>query len=210
MSKGTSHCASHSEIMNDETSTGSVGNVSGSATQVRNGKVSKDDASCSVNGVGCPRTGMAIVPVKVKRKGSETAIITYIFLDSGSSSTFCTESLMKQLSIDGLKTRIALTTLEKKGSLVESYLVRDLIISDLVENNFIALPVLYTRTEIQRTIFKPRKMLICGSTWAEFTCLMSVRRSACCQATSQWPTTHSRSKTVNMEVYVPQEPASAG
>ena len=98
-----------------------------------------------------PRTGLAIVPVKVKRKGSDAAIITYSFLDSGSSSTFCTESLMKQLGIDGLKTRIFLTTLEKKGSLVDSYLVRDLVISDLDENNFIALPVLYTRTEIPVT-----------------------------------------------------------
>ena len=75
----------------------------------------------------------------------------YAFLDSGSISTFCTESLMKQLGIDGLKTRISLTTLEKKGSLVDSFLVRELVISDLDENNFIALPVLYTRTEIPVT-----------------------------------------------------------
>ena len=94
---------------------------------------------------------MAIVPVKIKRKGSDTAIITYVFLDNVSSSTFCTESLMKQLGIEGLKTRSALTTLEKKGSLVDSFLVRDLVISDLVENNFIELPVLYTRTEIPVT-----------------------------------------------------------
>ena len=70
------------------------------------------------------------------------------FLDNGSSSTFCTESLMKQLGIEGLKTRISLTTLEKKGSLVDSFLVQDLVISHLDENNFISLPVLYTRTEI--------------------------------------------------------------
>jgi len=136
------------ERVNGETSTGSADNVSGSASQVRNGMASTDDTLCSVTGVGRPRTGMAIVPVKVKRKGSDTAIVTYAFLDSGSSSTFCTESLMKQLGIDGLKTKISLTTLEKKGSLVDSFLVRDLVISDLDENNFIALPVLYTRTEI--------------------------------------------------------------
>ena len=91
---------------------------------------------------------MAIVSVKVKRKGSDTAIITYAFLESGSSSTFCTQSLKKQLGIDGLKTTIYLTTLEKKGSLVDGLLVRDLVISDLDENNFIVLPVLYIRTEI--------------------------------------------------------------
>ena len=139
------------EKLNSETSTGSADNVSGSATQVRNAIFSTNDTSSSVTGDGRPRTGMAIVPVKVKRKGSDTAIITYVFLDSGSSSTFCTESVMKQLGIDGLKKRISLTTLEKIDSLVESFLVRDLVISDLDENNFIALPVLYTRTEMPVT-----------------------------------------------------------
>ena len=94
---------------------------------------------------------MAIVPVKVKRKGSGDAIVTYAFLDNGSSSTFCTESLMKQLGMEGLKTRISLTTLEKKGNLVDSFLVQHLVNSDLDENNFISLPVLYTRTEIPVT-----------------------------------------------------------
>ena len=148
LSKETSHCASH---LNGETSTGSADNVSSRATQVRNGMVSSYGTSCSVTGAGRPRTGMTIVRVKVKRKGIDTAIITYAFLDTGSISTFCTESLMKQLGIDGLKTRISLTKLEKKDSLVDSFLVRDLVISDLDENNFITLPVLYTRTEIPVT-----------------------------------------------------------
>ena len=148
LSKETSHCASH---LNGETSTGSADNVSGSAIQVRNGMARTNDGSCSVTGAGRPRTGMAIMPVKVKRKGSDTAIIAYAFLDSGSSSRFCTESLVRQLGIDGLKTRISLTTLEKKGSLVDSFLVRDLVISDLDENNFITLPVLHTKTEIPVT-----------------------------------------------------------
>ena len=94
---------------------------------------------------------MAIIPVKVKRKGSDTTIITYAFLDSSSSFTFCSESLMKQLGIDRLKAKISLTTLEKKGSLVDSFLDGDLVISDLDENNFIALPVAYTRTKIPVT-----------------------------------------------------------
>jgi len=50
---------------------------------------------------------LAIVPVKVKRKGRDTAIITYAFLDSDSNSTFCKESLMKQLGIDGLQQRFS-------------------------------------------------------------------------------------------------------
>ena len=76
--------------------------------------VSTDDTLCSVIGAGRPRTGMAIVSVKVKRKGSDTSIIPHAFLDSGRSSPFYTESQMKQLGVDGLKTKISLTTLEKK------------------------------------------------------------------------------------------------
>ena len=44
-----------------------------------------------------------------------------------------------------------MTTLEKRGSLVDSFLVQDLVISDLDGNNFISLPVLYTSTEIPVT-----------------------------------------------------------
>ena len=47
---------------------------------------------------------MAVVPVKVWLKGRETPVITYAFLDSGSSSTFCTEALMRQLGTNGTKT----------------------------------------------------------------------------------------------------------
>ena len=36
----------------------------------------------------------------------------------------------------------------KKYSPIESYLIRDLVVSDLNENNFVNLPALYTRPEI--------------------------------------------------------------
>ncbi|KAL9986036.1 hypothetical protein ACROYT_G000097 [Oculina patagonica] len=122
--------------------------INESATQIRNGMVSIDATLCGLTGAGSSKIGMAIVPVKVKCKGSDTTIVTYAFLDNGSSSTFCTESLMRQLGVNGLETKISLTTLEKKDSLIDSFIVQDLVISDLDENNFIPLPVLYTRTEI--------------------------------------------------------------
>ena len=53
---------------------------------------------------------------------------------------------MRQLGIDGTPTRISLTTLEKKDSPVDSFVVKDLVISDL--DVFIELPALYTRPEI--------------------------------------------------------------
>ena len=94
------------------------------------------------------KIGMAVVPVQVWLKSAGSPIITYAFLDNGSSSSFCRESLMRQLGVDGTPTRISLTTLEKKDSPVDSFVVKDLVISDLDENVFIELPALYTRPEI--------------------------------------------------------------
>ena len=86
---------------------------------------------------GLSKTGMAVVPVKVWVKGCKTPIVTNAFLGSSSSSTFCTEALRKQLGVSGPRTKISLTTLEKKDCLVYSIIVADLTISDLDENVFI-------------------------------------------------------------------------
>ena len=55
---------------------------------------------------------------------------------------------MRQLDVNGARTQISLTTLEMKDSLTDSFVVKDLVISDLDENIFIDLPALYTRPEI--------------------------------------------------------------
>ena len=80
------------------------------------------------------RTGMAVIPVRVRAKDSDKSVITCAFLDNGSNSSFCTESLMKQLGIDGQQVKISLSTLEKKNSITNSFLVRDILVSDLDEN----------------------------------------------------------------------------
>ena len=55
---------------------------------------------------------------------------------------------MKQLGVKGQKTKISLSTLERKNSTVVSTLVRYLFVSDLDENEYVSLPILYTRLEI--------------------------------------------------------------
>ena len=90
---------------------------------------------------------MALIPVRVRATDSAKSVITYAFLDNGSNSSFCTESLMKQLGINGQQVIISLSTLEKKNSITNSFLVRDLLVSDLDENEWISLPTLYTRPE---------------------------------------------------------------
>ena len=88
------------------------------------------------------RTAMAVIPVNVGARDTDRSVITYAFLDNGSNSSFCTESLMKQLEINSQQAKISLSTLEKKNSAMESFLVRDLLISDLDENEWISLPTL--------------------------------------------------------------------
>lgn len=75
-------------------------------------------------------------------------MITYAFLDNGSTSSFCAESLMRQLGVSGSRDQISFTTLEKKDSIIDCFVVKGLTISDLGENVFIELPAMYTRPEI--------------------------------------------------------------
>ena len=125
----------------------SVGTEDSTEAPVLNGMVNTDKC-LNGNQEARRRTAMAVIPVKVRSKENNKSVITYAFLDNGSSATFCTESLMKQLEVDGAKVKISLSTLEKKNSPVDSYLIRDLVVSDLDENDFVNLPILYTRPEI--------------------------------------------------------------
>ena len=126
-----------------------VGTEDSADTPVLNAMAYTEKCSSSLDlGEARPRTAMAVIPVKIRLKSSNQTIITYAFLDNGSSATFCTESLMRKLGVDGTKVKISLSTLEKKNSPVDSYLIRDLVVSDLDENHFVHLPTLYTRPEI--------------------------------------------------------------
>ena len=82
--------------------------------RVQNAMVNLDGKIKTANNDGLSRTGMAVVPVKVWIKGSKIPTVTYAFLDSSSSSTFCTETLMRQVGVNGPKTTISLTTLKRK------------------------------------------------------------------------------------------------
>ena len=53
---------------------------------------------------------LAIVPVQVKIAKGDKFLLTYAVLDPGSSATFCTENLMKQLNAKGRRTEIGTGT----------------------------------------------------------------------------------------------------
>ena len=92
-------------------------------------------------------TSLAIVPVKVKAKGSSTTIETYAFLDGGSNTTFCTENLLNQLNATGRKTMLSLTTMAQEDSPIESSIV-NLEVFDLNQENFIDLPTVFSTAKL--------------------------------------------------------------
>ena len=55
---------------------------------------------------------------------------------------------MRKLGLNSIRAQISLTTLEKKDSLIDNFVVKDLVISDLDKNAVIELPALYTRSKI--------------------------------------------------------------
>lgn len=92
-------------------------------------------------------TGLAIVPVRVKAKGRQEAVETYAFLDSGSNTSFCTESLLEKLNSKGKKTTLSLTTLQGENAPTECSLV-SLQVSDLNQENVVELPMVYSRPSL--------------------------------------------------------------
>ena len=89
----------------------------------------------------------AILPVKVKQKGSDKSVTTYAFYDNGSGGCFATESIRKQLGADGVKVMLRLATMHGESQ-VESTSMDNLIVTSLDDSNPIDLPRSYTRDEI--------------------------------------------------------------
>ena len=99
--------------------------------------------SLTVTGAGTSVTGLPVVPVKVKAKGSNTLLCTYAFLDGGSNTTFCSDQLLKDLGVRGIDTMLSLTTMERENNTKASSLI-PLEVFDLDENNFIELPLVFS------------------------------------------------------------------
>jgi len=96
-------------------------------------------------------TGLAILPVKVKAKGSDRVIQTYAFLDNGSNASFCSEPLAKELKLSGKETMLSLTTMEKENSKTDCRVV-SLEVLDLDEENLFELPIVFTRPSLPVTM----------------------------------------------------------
>jgi len=98
---------------------------------------------------------MAILPVRIRKKGCNNSITTYAFIDSGSNVSFCAENLMHQLGATGKRVKLSIDTM---GSpfVMHTYEVGDLEILDLNEQ--------YSLPLSPEAIFPPRKILASGLT----------------------------------------------
>lgn len=75
------------------------------------------------------------VPVQVKMTKGNKTIITYAFLDPGSTATFYTENLIKQLNSPGQKTKAILQTMGQNKP-VTCFEITRLQVGSLDGNNF--------------------------------------------------------------------------
>ncbi|KAI2645663.1 Cold shock protein 1 [Labeo rohita] len=100
--------------------------------------------SNSLTGAGGDACALSILPVCVKAKNGTKIVETYAFLDPGSSSTFCTESLMEKLNLSGKKLNILLKTMNQ-DKLTSSYVLKDLEVAGLDQTHYCYLPEVYTQ-----------------------------------------------------------------
>lgn len=148
--------------------------VAGSNSKVdQKAAVSKPEetslSSALVSLEGGERTGkdclLAIVPVQVKLCNGSKGVLTYAFLDPGSTDTFCTEKLMRQLNARGRRTDVLLQTMGTE-KVVKSCELDGLEVGNLEGGSFLKLPKLYTQNKIpvtKRNI--PRQNLTNGLTY---------------------------------------------
>lgn len=115
-------------------------------TVVSSALVSLKQEKKTLTGAG-DKCVLAILPVYVKSKKGSKVVESYAFVDPGSSATFCTDSLARQLNLQGKGTERLLTTMNSTKQ-VKSCLLRDLEVSGLEENNFITLQKVFTQKSI--------------------------------------------------------------
>lgn len=122
-----------------------------SLTQANSGglEMAREDAVVSVQSSGLTGAGkqdctLSILPVQVKSKRGQETLVTYAFLDPGSTASFCTERLMTRLNLTGKKLGILLRTMGQE-KVVDSYKLSDLEVAGLDSNNFCGLPEIFTQ-----------------------------------------------------------------
>jgi len=103
--------------------------------------------TCVHTGAGNERSLMPIILVQVKVIKGNKVKQTYAFLDPGSSATFCSEHLQKELKFSGKRINILLCTMDQEKN-VSCNVITGLEISGIDANCFFPLPAVYTQQKM--------------------------------------------------------------
>ncbi|KAL4008074.1 hypothetical protein ACER0C_001926 [Sarotherodon galilaeus] len=106
--------------------------------------------TCGCTGAGEAVCALSIVPVKVRCSRSNATVESYAFLDPGSTGTFCTDELMRDLRVTGKRSNILLRTMGKEAT-ISTHVIIGLEVSGLDEDNFLNIPQVFTQAEIPVT-----------------------------------------------------------
>ena len=87
---------------------------------------------------------MSVIAVKVCHRNSSKVVLTYAFLDQGSSVSFCTNDLMEQLGVSGRASKLPVDT-TAGACAIGCRILRGLEILDLDEQYCIPLRKAYTQ-----------------------------------------------------------------
>lgn len=103
--------------------------------------------ACGHTGAGSSDGVLSILPVQVKSSKGDKIIQTYAFLDPGSTSTFCCESLMRKLKVSGTRAKIHLHTMAPDQK-VPSFILQGLEIAGYDDQQFYELPEVLTQKKM--------------------------------------------------------------
>ena len=86
------------------------------------GNLSNAETTVALTGAGHPKVCFKVVPVRIKSPKDGKEITTYAFLDSGSDSTLCLDSLVDELGLENKEVNYTMITMSDtepwKGRLV--------------------------------------------------------------------------------------------
>lgn len=118
-----------------------------SETEALCAAVSKTVMSSDSTGAGGHDCKLPIVPVQIKSSKGNKTLITYAFLDQGSTAVFCTVNLMNKLDLLGKKRQILLHTMAQE-KVMNSYMITGLEVAALDSDQFCQLPCTYTQQKM--------------------------------------------------------------
>jgi hypothetical protein len=108
--------------------------------------------------IGCSsiaRVALPILPVIVRAEIGCPGVRTYAFLDTGSTGTFCTHSLLDKLRVRGRDEVLLLTTLEAADSQMEVKAV-SMVVSDVNDRRNLQLQVVFATEKLNVNSSMPR------------------------------------------------------